>query len=110
MNLVHVRITDFCKYPGGRYAKDGKYSGEDFRENYLKPAFEKAELVVVDLSGVPGFGSSFLEEAFGGLVRALDAEPKSVWDRLRLRVHPEDISTISDIRYYIEHAKTGRPK
>lgn len=66
--------TDFTRYPGPRYRKDGSFSGEQFREEVLVPALHKAEqhgnTVIVLLDGVAGYGSSFLEEAFGGLVRS----------------------------------------
>ncbi|MGI9504689.1 MAG: STAS-like domain-containing protein [Geminicoccaceae bacterium] len=63
------------EFPGGRYLKDGDASGQAFRERHLVPAFEKFEIVHITLAGTAGYGSSFLEEAFGGLVRnhAFDA-------------------------------------
>lgn len=60
---------DFSKVPAGRHPEDGDYSGEAFRNNLLKPALEEFERVEVVLDNTEGFGSSFLEEAFGGLVR-----------------------------------------
>lgn len=65
--------SDFTRYPGPRYAKDGPFSGEVFRCEVLAPALREATthggLVTVYLDGVAGYGSSFLEEAFGGLLR-----------------------------------------
>ena len=61
--------NDFTKYPGGRYRKHGKGSGEEFREEYLVPNIEKQEQITIVLDGTAGYSSSFLEEAFGGLVR-----------------------------------------
>lgn len=60
---------DYTEYPGGRYTTDGKFSGEDFRDTILIPMIKKHQLVEVDLNGTAGYGSSFLEEAFGGLIR-----------------------------------------
>lgn len=61
----------FGRYPAGRYLNDGPYSGEKFRQEFLIPALksEEAEIEIV-LSDARGLKSSFLEEAFGGLVRA----------------------------------------
>lgn len=60
---------DFSKFPAGRYLSDGPASGQAFRDNLLAPALLTGEPVEVDFEGIVGYGSSFLEEAFGGLVR-----------------------------------------
>ncbi len=66
---MHISIAkDFSDTPWGRFPSDSQYSGEAFRETLLRPALEKGG-TVVDLDGVEGLGSSFLDEAFGGLVR-----------------------------------------
>ena len=44
--------------------------GQRFREEFLIPALKSNDTVIVDVSGVEGYGSSFLEEVFGGLVRS----------------------------------------
>ena len=66
--LISV-AKEFSPSPAGRYASDGPYPGEVFRDQILVPALRNYETVVVDLDGTDGYGSSFLEEAFGGLVR-----------------------------------------
>ena len=60
---------EFSEVPTGRTPKDGPNSGERFRDEILRPALESNEKVIVDLVGVEGLGSSFLEEVFGGLIR-----------------------------------------
>ena len=72
MTAVSI-AKDFSPTPGGRFRKHGPYSGEQFREEILLPALRQAlesngELIV-DFDGLAGAPSSFLEEAFGGLVR-----------------------------------------
>ncbi|WP_094507048.1 STAS-like domain-containing protein [Brucella thiophenivorans] len=62
--------NDFTKYPGGRYRKHGNGSGEEFRNRYLVPALQNNEPLTIILDGTVGYSSSFLEEAFGGLVRS----------------------------------------
>tara|TARA_R110000751_G_scaffold144643_1_gene248231 strand:+ start:1071 stop:1430 length:360 start_codon:yes stop_codon:yes gene_type:complete len=65
----------FSPYPSGRFPSDGTHNGQAFRDDYLMPALVKAksargtEKVVVNIDGVRTFGSSFLEEAFAGLIR-----------------------------------------
>ncbi len=60
---------DFSKNPSGRYIKDGKTSGEAFLKNLLIPAINTHDIVEINFDGVRGYGSSFLEEAFGGFIR-----------------------------------------
>jgi len=62
-------VEDFHPLPAGRYVADGKGNGTTFRDDYLVPALEKGENLIIDLDGAPGYPSSFLEEAFGGLIR-----------------------------------------
>lgn len=69
--IINV-ATDFYKRPAGRYRKDGSYSGEVFRDDFLKPKLgnlSENEKLIIDFSEVSMSASSFLEEAFGGLVR-----------------------------------------
>ncbi len=61
---------DFSDTPGGRYPEDGPWNGQKFRDECLIPALKANDKVIVDISGVEGYGSSFLEEVFGGLVRS----------------------------------------
>ena len=61
---------NFSRVPAGRFREDGPTSGQQFRDDILIPALRKDDVVEVDLDGVEGYGSSFLEEAFGGLVRS----------------------------------------
>ena len=63
---------DFSEFPAGREREDGPNSGQRFREEILGPALRATkpdDIVEVNLDGTMGYGSSFLEEAFGGLVR-----------------------------------------
>jgi len=64
---------DFSKTPGPRYPAEGDFSGETFREKYLEPLVKKAiegnAVLLINLDGTAGYGTSFLEESFGGLIR-----------------------------------------
>ncbi len=73
-NSLKIKISrDFSDTPGGRYIAEGEYSGEAFREKVLIPkyleAIKEGKKLIVDLDGCYGLATSFLEEAFGGLVR-----------------------------------------
>lgn len=65
-----IAVADeFTRAPIGRKRTDGPYSGERFREEFLYPALIQYDEVEVLLDGTLGYGSSFLDEAFGGLIR-----------------------------------------
>ena len=85
MTNMSINIArDYSAAPGGRYVKDGKFSGEEFREKVLGPKLKTAlrsnDTVEVDLDGTYGFSSSFLDEVFGGLVRDLGI-PRATLDK-----------------------------
>jgi hypothetical protein len=65
--------NSFHKEPYGRYRSDAegceRSSGQTFREEVLAPALRENESVLVDLTGYNRYGRSFLDEAFGGLIR-----------------------------------------
>lgn len=71
--IVITVATDFARAPGGRLAKFGPASGEEFRQRVLAPQLRKARaegrIVTVRLDGAAGYAGSFLEEAFAGLIR-----------------------------------------
>lgn len=67
--MKKVKLSKFTRMPGGRYREGGHKSGEEFREDYLSPALREHGKIVVDLDRVRGIPPSFVEEAFGGLVR-----------------------------------------
>lgn len=66
MEIYHF-ATNFTKYPGPRFERLGKNSGEKFRETVLRPIFEKESAIDIDATGVLSFGPSFLDEAFSPL-------------------------------------------
>lgn len=88
-DVLIVVARDFSRYPGGRYKQDGDFSGEAFREDVLVDALRAARAshghVFVDIDGAAGYPSSFLEEAFGGLVRERHFTAKELNDLLTIR-------------------------
>ena len=92
---------DFSPKPFGRDHNDGRFSGERFRDEVLLKAFQESdEVIEVLLDGVTrGFGSSFLDEAFAGLLR----NGISYDDvRSRLKVVTSDQDYFDEIWEYIE--------
>ncbi len=75
--------NEFNRWPAGRFRRDGRYSGERFRQEFLVPALRKQGTVTIKMDGAAGYGPSFLEEAFGGLVRK-EGFSKNVLSRLQI--------------------------
>jgi STAS-like domain of unknown function (DUF4325) len=100
--MITVRIaTDFSRHPAGRFASDGPYSGEAFRRKFLEPNLEKSEEIVIEMDGARGYGSSFLEEAFGGLVRKGFSKDLI---KSRISFKASNLSLKQEILEYIEQA------
>ena len=97
---------DFSRCPGARYPDEGDNSGQEFRNNFLKPkiqeALEKGLRLKIILDGSAGYSTAFLEEAFGGLVRedGFTLEQLAIIDY----VSDEDPTYIDDIKAYIDDA------
>ena len=106
MTVITI-ATDFARYPFGRYVDDGPYSGQRFREEFLAPALERdSNEITVVLDGAIGMGSSFLEEAFGGLVRQ-GFDRDEVARRIRIS-SSRDGTKMSEIARYIAEAELPR--
>lgn len=106
MNNVEISIAkDFSAVPAGRYEGDSEYHGTAFRENCLAPPLKKGDHVHVIFDGVAGFGSSFLDEAFGGLVRNEGLTKEFLADHLSLATsQPELEPFVRLARRYIQEA------
>ncbi|PVH26998.1 STAS-like domain-containing protein [Sphingobacterium corticibacter] len=109
MDKLTLYVKDFSRTPGTRHRDEGRKSnsGQQFREEYLEPYFSKVisgeyNKLVVNLDGTIGFGTSWLEEVFGGLTRHYDT--KTVMSKIEF-VSKEEPYLIEDIHSYIEHAK-----
>lgn len=104
--MTQINIAEqFSRRPIGRYIGDGDSSGEAFRIRVLCPALEGASFVTVILDGVAGYPSSFLEEAFGGLVRTHGYTPSELRGRLSLVANDPAFDTYKEeIWTYIDEA------
>lgn len=80
MFIINV-VKDFSKKPYGRYPNEGD-CGQTFRREKLAPALKDHDKVHVILDGYNRYGRSFLDEAFGGLIR----EEKFKWADLKERL------------------------
>ena len=100
-NSIHI-ATEFSEYPAGRYKTDGPYPGETFRRKHLVPMLRQGGAITVNLDGTLGYGSSFLEEAFGGLVRHEGFSQAEL--RKRLIIESKDSARLKEIWGYIDEA------
>lgn len=117
MEDITITIAkDFSLTPGPRFINEGDFSGEFFRNSILEPKFLEAvkekKKVIVNLDGTLGYGPSFLEESFGGLVRKLS---KGLEDAKKLEaqklvegtikiISTEEDYLIEEIKEYIKDA------
>lgn len=109
MDKLILKVSEeFTKSPGPRYVIEGDFSGQVFYNTLLKTkyieAVEKDCKLIINLDGTYGYGTSFLEEAFGGLVR--DGF-ENVWDRIEIVTLEEDYLE-DDIKKYIQEAEVVR--
>jgi len=94
--------SDFSVAPGPRYPWEGDNCGQNFRTKILVPqlhaAIEAGQILTVDLDRTAGYGTSFLEEAFGGLIRedgySLETLKKNL--KLHSKEEPELLDEISE--------------
>jgi len=104
-DIIISIARNFSKYPAGRYRTDGKASGEAFREDQLVPALRKGVTVSVVFDGIAGCGSSFLDEAFGGLVRDAEMDKAFLDTHLKLLANDPGLKDFIHLtRRYIEKA------
>lgn len=95
--------TMFSKMPCVRRRADGPKSGEEFREDFLLKELRLNEKVIVDLDGVLTLGSSFLDEAFGGLIREGHFTHDQLKQKLTIRFSLQ--SYVDEAWNYINTAK-----
>lgn len=112
MELIEVKIArDYSTTPGPRYIKEGDNSGELFRQQILYPSFQRAlnekRKIRVDLDGTAGYGTSFLEESFGGLIRVENMDYKSIMSYLELVSNEEEFLK-DDIEFYLKDADAAK--
>ncbi|MFK7603326.1 STAS-like domain-containing protein [Deinococcus sp. SM5_A1] len=103
MKEVSYSVAEkFSKFPAGRVPEDGKYNGERFRNEVLIPLIEKNDIVHIFLDGTRGYGSSFLEESFGGLVRYFGPKAQDILSKVHIKT--KSLAYRSEIKSYIDDA------
>lgn len=112
MSTKTIEIAkDFSEFPAGRYLDDGPFPGEKFRDEILVPTLESNDTVEVLLDGTEGYGSSFLEEAFGGLIRNKGFTESDLKKRLIITSKSSDFDTyVAEAWEHIHAAESKRLK
>jgi hypothetical protein len=100
--------SDFSETPIGRYPSDGGFSGERFRDEILVPLLQSNDKVEVVIDDVEGYGSSFLEEAFGGIVRRRAFDENQLKKNLVISLNDPDFEFYRKLiwRYIAEAQKS----
>lgn len=110
MKLIKIS-KDYSDTPLGRYPTDGEFSGQRFREEFLVPALKSDDRTTVDIDDTEGYGSSFLDEAFGGLVREGHFTPDTLRDKLHIQHKDPDYAIYANLIWkYINEAKPKKRK
>lgn len=101
--MVISIAQDFSKTPAGRFQRDGRYSGENFRKQKLDPLIKEHSFdgVEIDLTGLEGVGSSFWEEAFAGFMREHPEKKQEIFDKITF-ICKDDASLEPLIRSYMQ--------
>lgn len=112
MKDIELSIAkEFSPIPGARYPSEGDFSGQEFRNKLLVPKIKEAQCLGVhlhiDLDGTAGYGTSFLEEAFGGLIRIDDYEYRLL-NSLLIFKSEEDPEYITEIHEYMQDAQSKK--
>lgn len=114
MESIKIIIgKDYSFTPGPRYEKEGAHSGEIFRKEILAPLFKQAISkkikIVVNLDGTEGYGTSFLEESFGGLIRVEKIDYEII-NKYLVLISNEEEYLLEDIEKYLIDAKNESEK
>lgn len=112
-----IKVADKFPFPGARFKDLGPQSGEEFKEYLIAKinqiyngdfTHKKGSDIIIDLDGSAGYGSSFLEEGFGGLIR--EGVPAKIVKSITFvsLEEPELIDEIKDYLTEAEKAKSGK--
>ena len=101
---IKIAVKDFSDTPGPRWKKEGDFSAELFIEEKLQSVFVQMETdkdlkLEINLDGTLGYGTSFLEEVFGGTAR----EKGVAFVRDRIEVVSQEEPWLKDeIKSYVD--------
>ena len=101
-----IRVVEWTRTPGSRHRDQGPWSAEQFREEVLRDALDRAieagGTLTIDMDGTAGYLPSFLEELFGGLSRR---HGTAVVERHLRIIHTDDPVTLEDAWDYVRNPR-----
>ena len=108
--MKYIIATQFSRTPSARIESEGKYPGVKLREiiaPMIRECIGKCEDFIVDLDGTAGYGTSFLEEVFGGLIRVEHIDYSSLKRYLKFKSDEEE-ELVDECWSYIEDAYNAK--
>ena len=97
MNQKEINfVQEFTDCPGGRLEIHGEFSGQEFRERFLRPALDVYDHVILNLDGAIGFPSSFIDEVFGVLAEQVGYDKLKQKLQINLTDDPLALKEIDD--------------
>ena len=108
MDTIEFSIAkDYTPFPGPRFTRQGEFSGERLGKILAKRLRASPSRFRVILDGTVGIGSSFLDQAFGGLVSEHGFDARDLESRIDF-VSEIDPSYVHTIHKSISRAAAGR--
>ncbi len=98
---------DFSVYPYARYESQSDTSGEKFRQQFLLPALRENTSVTIILDGTEGYGSSWFDESFAGLVRNGEFTADELLAKINF-ISTEDPTYIDEIKGYVSESSKAK--
>ena len=94
-------VEKFSRYPGARWIKQGPKSGEEFRKKVLDDVFENGDKIEINLDGLIGLTSSFIDGSFGEM--AVKYEIDKFKDTITF-ICNDDPTLYDEIMHYVNKA------
>ena len=68
-----IKLSDYTTTPGGRLKHCGPFSGEEWKDRVVEPAFiscrDNKQVLMIDFDNVVGVPMSFLDEAVAKMIK-----------------------------------------
>ena len=104
--MIYKIAIEFSRTPSARNEQEVKNPGVKLRQ-IITPLIEECvknnDRFIIDFDGAAGYGTSFLEEVFGGLIRVEHLKYKDLKNTLQF-VSEEEPDLIEECWEYIDDA------